>query len=140
ACRAGSGRGAHRRSGRRARRGSARRALRGRRRQAVDRTRRAGVPLGRSLRPGGGDAGSAARPSASQDREPLHVSNPPGEGIGKSMPAYETAAPYVPETPVLETLRAAAASCRGCPLWQTGTQTVFGEGAADARIVFVGEQ
>jgi DNA polymerase len=56
------------------------------------------------------------------------------------MPAYETAAPYVPETPVLETLRAAAASCRGCPLWQTGTQTVFGEGAADARIVFVGEQ
>src|SRR3954464_13607576 len=56
------------------------------------------------------------------------------------MPTYETAAPYLPATFTLEHLRAAAAECRGCPLWQTGTQTVFGEGAAGARIVFVGEQ
>ena len=40
----------------------------------------------------------------------------------------------------LEELRAEAANCRLCPLWQTGTQTVFGEGAATARVVFVGEQ
>src|SRR3954452_9341798 len=56
------------------------------------------------------------------------------------MPPSETAAPYLPATFTLEHLRAAAAECRGCPLWQTGTQTVFGEGAAEARIVFVGEQ
>ena len=40
----------------------------------------------------------------------------------------------------LERLRRDAADCRACPLWETGTQTVFGEGAATARIVFVGEQ
>ena len=40
----------------------------------------------------------------------------------------------------LDELRSEAADCRACPLWQTGTQTVFGEGAARARVVFVGEQ
>jgi uracil-DNA glycosylase len=40
----------------------------------------------------------------------------------------------------LERLRRDAADCRACPLWQTGTQTVFGEGAATAQVVFVGEQ
>ena len=30
--------------------------------------------------------------------------------------------------------------CRRCPLWEPATQAVFGEGPADARIVFVGEQ
>jgi DNA polymerase len=40
----------------------------------------------------------------------------------------------------LPKLRAAAAGCRACPLWKTGTQTVFGEGPARAAIVLVGEQ
>jgi uracil-DNA glycosylase len=40
----------------------------------------------------------------------------------------------------LDELRAEAAGCRACPLWQTGTQTVFGEGAGDAQVMFVGEQ
>jgi DNA polymerase len=53
---------------------------------------------------------------------------------------HETAAPYLPPRLTLRSLRKAAAGCRGCPLWQTGTQTVFGEGAADARVVLVGEQ
>ena len=55
-------------------------------------------------------------------------------------PALETAAPLVPERPTLEKLRAAAAGCRACPLYKTGTQTVFGEGTATARAIFVGEQ
>src|SRR5690606_27070101 len=33
-----------------------------------------------------------------------------------------------------------AAGCRRCPLWKDATQTVFGEGPQDARVVFVGEQ
>ncbi len=37
-------------------------------------------------------------------------------------------------------LRSAAAYCRACPLWEKGTQTVFGEGAASASVVLVGEQ
>lgn len=37
-------------------------------------------------------------------------------------------------------LRQQADACRRCPLWQPATQTVFGEGPADARIMMVGEQ
>ena len=40
----------------------------------------------------------------------------------------------------LDGLRTAAAGCRACELWEPATQTVFGEGPATARIVFVGEQ
>ena len=57
------------------------------------------------------------------------------------MPApAETAEPLVPERPSLFKLREAAAGCRACSLWKTGTQTVFGEGLTKAEIVFVGEQ
>ena len=52
----------------------------------------------------------------------------------------QTAAPLVPERPTLPSLRAAAADCRACPLWQTGTQTVFGEGPKAAELLLVGEQ
>ena len=51
-----------------------------------------------------------------------------------------TAAPFVPETRSLRTLREASRACRGCPLWKVGTQTVFGEGPAGARVVMLGEQ
>jgi uracil-DNA glycosylase len=40
----------------------------------------------------------------------------------------------------LETLREEAAACRACPLWKDATQTVFGEGPAQAEIMLVGEQ
>src|SRR4051794_12545323 len=40
----------------------------------------------------------------------------------------------------LDGLRAAAAGCRACELWEPAIQTVFGEGPETARIVFVGEQ
>jgi DNA polymerase len=40
----------------------------------------------------------------------------------------------------VQNLRESAASCTGCDLYQQATQTVFGEGAAHATIVFVGEQ
>jgi DNA polymerase len=50
------------------------------------------------------------------------------------------AAAPVPETRNLPKLREAAAGCKACDLWKTGTQTVFGEGLKSAEIVFVGEQ
>ncbi|MGH3743906.1 MAG: UdgX family uracil-DNA binding protein [Mycobacteriales bacterium] len=37
-------------------------------------------------------------------------------------------------------LRAAAADCRACELWEPATQTVFGRGPDGARMVLVGEQ
>jgi uracil-DNA glycosylase family protein len=52
----------------------------------------------------------------------------------------ESAAAYLPERPTLPRLREAAAGCRACALWQTGTQTVFGEGPARADVMLVGEQ
>jgi DNA polymerase len=52
----------------------------------------------------------------------------------------QTAKPLVPQKPTLQQLRDAAAECKACPLWMRGTQTVFGEGASKARILFVGEQ
>jgi uracil-DNA glycosylase family protein len=51
-----------------------------------------------------------------------------------------SAAPLVPPRPTLPKLREAAAGCQACPLWKTGTQTVFGEGAQSAAVMFVGEQ
>jgi len=59
--------------------------------------------------------------------------------------SLETAAPLIPESPDLDKLREAAAGCRACPLWKTGTQTVFGEQegrprAGQPRVMFIGEQ
>ncbi|MGA5305091.1 UdgX family uracil-DNA binding protein [Nucisporomicrobium flavum] len=45
-----------------------------------------------------------------------------------------------PDAHELDQLKAAAAHCEGCELYQNATQTVFGRGAANARVVFVGEQ
>jgi uracil-DNA glycosylase len=50
------------------------------------------------------------------------------------------AAALVPPNPTLSKLLKAAAGCKACPLWKTGTQTVFGEGPGDAELMFVGEQ
>src|SRR3954454_12463188 len=52
----------------------------------------------------------------------------------------ETAAPLVPDRPSLKKLKEAAGGCTPCPLHETATQTVFGEGLTKARVVFVGEQ
>jgi uracil-DNA glycosylase family protein len=49
------------------------------------------------------------------------------------------ATPYVPEGANLAHLRAAAAECRGCPLWEPATQVVFGEGDPGSRLMIVGE-
>ena len=40
----------------------------------------------------------------------------------------------------LDALREEAAGCKRCPLWKPATQTVFGEGPADAKLLFIGEQ
>jgi uracil-DNA glycosylase len=51
-----------------------------------------------------------------------------------------SAASFLPERLSLSSLREAAAGCRGCHLWEVGTQTVFGEGSRSADVMFVGEQ
>ena len=74
---------------------------------------------------------------------------------GARMDAMVRASPTVPRKPLpapkaksldalpagsLDALRREAAACRACPLWHPATQTVFGEGQADARVMVIGEQ
>lgn len=67
---------------------------------------------------------------------PLHKSKQPED----SPTPGGTAAELIPLNPTLEALRTAAQSCKACDLWKLGTQTVFGEGSAKARIMLIGEQ
>src|SRR5256884_1189389 len=46
----------------------------------------------------------------------------------------------LPRSATLESLREAAARCHACDLWRLGSRTVFGEGAAPAELMLVGEQ
>lgn len=52
----------------------------------------------------------------------------------------QTVASLIPPDFTWQTLHDAAAGCHACDLWKKGTQTVFGEGAEHARVMFVGEQ
>ena len=51
-----------------------------------------------------------------------------------------SATEFLPERRDHGSLRRAAAGCKGCALWREATQTVFGEGPADAPIMLLGEQ
>jgi uracil-DNA glycosylase family protein len=57
--------------------------------------------------------------------------------VAKEKPS---AAPFVPRTTSVKALNAAAHACRGCDLYRTATQVVFGAGPKRARVMFVGEQ
>jgi uracil-DNA glycosylase len=59
----------------------------------------------------------------------------------RAVPQPDAAADANPDAfPSLAATRKAAAHCERCPLYRNATQTVFGEGPADAPLVFVGEQ
>jgi len=60
--------------------------------------------------------------------------------VPRQLTLDETAAPLVPDSPSIPKLKGAAAGCAACPLHETGTQTVFGEGTSKAEVMFVGEQ
>jgi uracil-DNA glycosylase family protein len=53
---------------------------------------------------------------------------------------YPTAAAFMPDRLTLTSLRSAVQQCRGCPLHANATQAVFGDGSANADVMFVGEQ
>ncbi len=94
--------------------------------------RPAAVPhIGSVPRPWG--RGPAARGRA-------RVGYPGGMARSEAPEDAYTAEPFVPGRGGLAALREAAAGCRGCPLHRDATQTVFGDGAADARVMLVGEQ
>jgi DNA polymerase len=49
-------------------------------------------------------------------------------------------AALVPDRPTLPKLAEAAKSCTACDLYENATQTVFGEGRPQSRVMLVGEQ
>lgn len=59
------------------------------------------------------------------------------EGTGAT---HTSADSFLPEERSLSALRDASRACRGCDLYERGTQTVFGEGLEDAPLMLVGEQ
>lgn len=61
-------------------------------------------------------------------------------GQSKKRGLATTGAAFIPSKVGLNALRDLSADCKACPLWKTGTQTVFGEGPATAKVIFVGEQ
>lgn len=77
---------------------------------------------------------SAARVQAMAERE----AEPPRRRIPK--PVQTPPSPVVLREESLAALQQAARQCRACPLWEPATQTVFGEGREDARILLLGEQ
>jgi uracil-DNA glycosylase len=69
-------------------------------------------------------------------RSPSHA--PPAKDAPP--PAGGGAELWVPRDASLAELRAASRDCRGCELWRSATQTVFGEGSARSSLLLVGEQ
>jgi uracil-DNA glycosylase len=55
-------------------------------------------------------------------------------------PPHDKPRPLLPLNRTLDQVRHEAKNCEACDLWRTGTQTVFGAGAAHPKIMFVGEQ
>ena len=76
-------------------------------------------------RSAGASAKAAGGSQAGGSQEPA-----PGEPVSA----------LLPERPTLSKVRAIAAGCKACHLYERGTQTVFGEGPRRARVMLVGEQ
>ncbi|ERJ18169.1 uracil-DNA glycosylase protein [Salinisphaera shabanensis E1L3A] len=70
-----------------------------------------------------------------KDNDLLRCGPRPASPDDDNAAAVEASAPAS-----LERLALQATTCRNCPLWQPATQTVFGEGPANARVMIVGEQ
>jgi uracil-DNA glycosylase family protein len=52
----------------------------------------------------------------------------------------DSARRFIPEGADLDELRKAALGCTGCPIHEAATQTVFGEGPRQAKLMLIGEQ
>ncbi|MES1930774.1 putative uracil-DNA glycosylase [Salinisphaera dokdonensis CL-ES53] len=77
----------------------------------------------------------AAMEAETKDQDAMHCGPRPASPNVENAAAVARAAPAS-----LERLALQATTCRNCPLWSPATQTVFGEGPSDARIMLVGEQ
>ena len=84
----------------------------------------------------GAEMGNAARPGTSIP-EAEHLGDDPWP---PDRPPIGPVVMPVGTDPGIEAAIHESADCRRCHLWEPATQTVFGEGPARARVMFVGEQ
>jgi probable DNA metabolism protein len=75
---------------------------------------------------------------AAPAREAAMIAAPPTAPILRR--GYEASQAAQVGAGTLDGLKAAARGCQNCPLHAAATQTVFGEGPADAEVMLVGEQ
>ncbi len=61
------------------------------------------------------------------------------QGIREPKPG-EPVHDLLPDRPTLDSVAATARGCKACDLYKRGTQTVFGEGPKQAKMMLVGEQ
>lgn len=80
------------------------------------------LPKANGVRRWGSACSATARPGRSESR-------------GETMSASD----FLPSRRSLPALAKAARNCKGCALYAASTQTVFGEGAARASLILVGE-
>src|SRR5438132_12311442 len=66
--------------------------------------------------------------------------SPSRRTMPKPKKPVDSAAGLIPDHPTISSVREAAKDCQACDLYKRGTQTVFGEGARRAELMFVGEQ
>ena len=78
--------------------------------------------------------------SNARDFEPIFRLFEERTSLVKAEISDKTLPARIPHRGDLPALRRAAAKCTACPLYRQATQVVFGEGAADAGIMLVGEQ
>lgn len=77
---------------------------------------------------------------AEGDKRKRQASKAPPRSTRHASPAATSAADFLPDRKTLKTLSEAAKDCQGCELYRNATQTVFGAGAAQAKVLLVGEQ
>ena len=85
-----------------------------------------------------GSAQSPASQSPASTQSPALAAPSPAVPMGGDA-AVKGAYSLAKEAKTLDDLRAALESFDGCPLKRTATNLVFGDGVAEARIVFIGE-
>src|SRR5207302_6067151 len=83
---------------------------------------------------------SAAAPCSGPRSRVCAGTSPSRRTMPKPKKPVDSAAELIPDHPTISSVRDAAKECQACDLYKRGTQTVFGEGARRAELMFVGEQ
>jgi uracil-DNA glycosylase len=76
---------------------------------------------------------------APRDREKLSITPPQKSPEPPSGQPKDPAQKKIPAARTLATLAKLAQDCKACDLWKRATQTVFGEGRPDSKVMFIGE-